>query len=567
MSDNKIVIQVTADSDVSRGFGQARAESKKFAADAIRDGASIGSGMGKNMAGGIGTALSGAGSTLGPILAGIGVLAAPMIGAAISGAVVGGAGIGGVAGGLALAARDPRVKAAGADLSRDVMGDLEKRATVFVGPALDGISKIRQGFKDIGPDLDRIFSNSASFVDPLVDGLVSGGRKAVAGFADAVENAGPIIDAFGEAFDKVGGAIGDAFTTLSEHSDEGASAIETITDATVDLIGTTADLIGWLSDMYGKYKDLNGAFIDNVNGMSDWLDKAGFVGDFIRTTNPMIGKLEDSVKGASDETQEMAESMEEAAVAMDFTTEAARGQQSALDELSDEIREQTDPVFALLNAQNKLADAQNDATDAQRKFGRNSPEARSALRKLAEAALDLQSAAGKGADALTGEMSPALRSTLRAAGLTKSQIAGLEGQFRDAKNAGNSFAKTYRANVVTKYTNVGDPMGYANYYAGRAGYAHGGITGAASGGVRDGRMWVGENGPELVDLPPGTNVHPAGTSKAMASRESSGGSGNVAVMVSVAPGAEQGVASAILKMLRFEVRDAGGNVQTLLGTS
>lgn len=44
---------------------------------------------------------------------------------------------------------------------------------------------------------------------------------------------------------------------------------------------------------------------------------------------------------------------------------------------------------------------------------------------------------------------------------------------------------------------------------------HGGITGAASGGARGGWTMVGEGGPELVRLPYGSMVHPAGTTRNM----------------------------------------------------
>lgn len=65
------------------------------------------------------------------------------------------------------------------------------------------------------------------------------------------------------------------------------------------------------------------------------------------------------------------------------------------------------------------------------------------------------------------------------------------------------------------------------------GFAHGGIVGAgepvsyaATGGVRGGRVLVGEAGPEVVDLPFGSTVHPNGASEAMLG----GGGGPVTVL-------------------------------------
>ncbi len=53
--------------------------------------------------------------------------------------------------------------------------------------------------------------------------------------------------------------------------------------------------------------------------------------------------------------------------------------------------------------------------------------------------------------------------------------------------------------------------------SGAIGDAHGGITGAATGGLHGGPRWVGEHGPELVELPPGTRVNSNADSMRMAS--------------------------------------------------
>jgi hypothetical protein len=65
------------------------------------------------------------------------------------------------------------------------------------------------------------------------------------------------------------------------------------------------------------------------------------------------------------------------------------------------------------------------------------------------------------------------------------------------------------------------------------GLAHGGIKGAANGATSSDLTWVGENGPELMDLPPGTSVHTAGDSRRMAtSQDASGGmSGPIIIQI------------------------------------
>src|SRR4051812_13074542 len=144
--DNEVVIHVRADNDTRSGFAAVRADSNKTASDIegefLRAGKSISGGNHKitseiegefskvtksmaksgakagvdaaeEMGGSFGKTLSGMGPALMPVLGGMAIAAAPLIGATIAGAVIGGAGIGGVVGGVMLAARDPRIAFAG----------------------------------------------------------------------------------------------------------------------------------------------------------------------------------------------------------------------------------------------------------------------------------------------------------------------------------------------------------------------------------------------------------------------------------------------------------------------
>jgi hypothetical protein len=98
---------------------------------------------------------------------------------------------------------------------------------------------------------------------------------------------------------------------------------------------------------------------------------------------------------------------------------------------------------------------------------------------------------------------------------------------------------------------------------GGIGFAHGGIVGAAaSGGIRNGMTMVGEGGPELVELPPGTRVHSAGDTKRKLA-DGNGGNGGEFVFRFDTGG--DPLLSAIVKSLRSVVAAQGGNVQIVLG--
>ena len=91
--------------------------------------------------------------------------------------------------------------------------------------------------------------------------------------------------------------------------------------------------------------------------------------------------------------------------------------------------------------------------------------------------------------------------------------------------------------------------------------AHGGIIGtAATGGARNGMTLVGEQGPELVKLPFGSTVYPAGQSRNMMQAAASGGPGKLQIeWVGGNAGDE------FMQWLRKNIRILGGDVQTVLG--
>ncbi|MFE1205638.1 phage tail protein [Streptomyces sp. NPDC058762] len=112
--------------------------------------------------------------------------------------------------------------------------------------------------------------------------------------------------------------------------------------------------------------------------------------------------------------------------------------------------------------------------------------------------------------------------------------------------------------------------------------ASGGIIGAASGGIRSNRTWVGEHGPELLDLPAGARVWSAPDSRrmvrdhwaSMLNTRSRGGTGPVVgggtvvqpvVVHQTITLDGRVVAQQIFDPLRKEIANRGGSVQRTLG--
>ncbi len=167
--------------------------------------------------------------------------------------------------------------------------------------------------------------------------------------------------------------------------------------------------------------------------------------------------------------------------ASDASAAAMLGESDALKQLSKLEKEQTDPVFALIQGQIDLKKAHDDASTAINKYGVNSDQARQATNKLANAALDMQEKAGSLGIEFNGKLSPALLATLKSAGLTDAQIKILTGEFQGAQRAANDFAGKYNAHVsVTGYPEARNMLDRLSVY---------------QQALKTGKIAVGFNGP------------------------------------------------------------------------
>lgn len=153
------------------------------------------------------------------------------------------------------------------------------------------------------------------------------------------------------------------------------------------------------------------------------------------------------------------------------------------------------------------------------------------------------------------------------------KLRGAQNRFTDFRKRVNAeLARIHDKEVTIKirqvFTTVGNIVGRI---AGLIGKASGGIVGAvghaAEGGIRNGLTLVGENGPELADLAPGTRVHSNGDSRRMLA----GGGGVTKVLLSIDPNAPRGFMRELLRALRAEIRAEAGSgpnsVQLALGGS
>lgn len=416
LQDARNLLPASDDIDrAGRGIGSRLAH-----AVATKVSAAVSDGLADVKASPIGTAAK----TIG-ILVGAGLT--PALGAAVAGAIIGGAGGLGVAGGLAVVSRDAKIQAAAKDLGQFIGDELQDAAAPF-GPAVQkAIAQARVDFTRLAPDLQQIFAKSAPLLEPLQAGVTGFLEEVLDDLPGLLDAAGPVMDALETSLVGLGEAVGDVLEMIADNGPEAALGLETVFEVLEFGVRFVGIAINGLTELYGLLAR-NGILGAEVE--SDYLRYA----------------VAQGVAAAAART---------GAAAADGAAAALTRQREAAKAVSDQLRAEVDPVFNYLNAQNRLEQAQKGVADATKEHGKNSREAKEALRNLAIAALDVQSAAGQLGSAFDGRMTPKLRAALRAAGLTSGQINELGRQFRIAKAAGLDFARDYKARFIVEYISRG----------------------------------------------------------------------------------------------------------------
>lgn len=368
---------------------------------------------------------------LGPVAAGMGLYLAPLLGANVAAGVLGGAGAGGVIGGLALASRDSRVKAAAKSLGEDLLASLDKSAGAFVPAMLAGINQIRAEFKKVDKDLTSIFDNSARFVKPLITGLSGLVEGLLDGVEKAVAGAQPVIDALARNLPRIGDALGDVFADLSDNGPEAAVALGQLFDIIEIGVRTVGVAVNGLTELYGL---LAGSGVLGTKAQQEWIAYK------VAADAAAVGS-----SGLAGQQQILADKTEEAA-------KAAKEQEKAIRDANAALRATIDPLFGFLDAQDQVTEKQKALNEVLKKHKPNSAEAAAATRDLAAAALDLKERASEVGTTADGKLTPALRRVLEQARLDKNEIAAVERQLRAARGELDKYDGTNANATVTVQT-------------------------------------------------------------------------------------------------------------------
>lgn len=248
----------------------------------------------------------------------------------------------------------------------------------------------------------------------------------------------------------------------------------------------------------------------------------------IETLRSRLPQYSGALEVAGNKAEEGAGKVDKHSGSMKKNAGASEEAKEALKEYADAQRAATDPVFALMSAIQGADDAQKAYTDAVKEHGAQSKQAKNAAVDMAKAVAGVESAALDG-DISFGKFREKLKQWVSQGAITERQAGQIAGRVKAARREAQRYKGRYNASVTADTAqasrNISALQRQINALQDRTifitqryqttgsritGLAHGGISGgshAAEGGPRGRTTLVGEQGPELLDLPPGTQVH------------------------------------------------------------
>lgn len=383
-------------------------------------------------------------------------------------------------------------------------------------PVLDrALTKLQDMSNRIAPKfaaaLEKATPATNGFIDKLFEGFERLGQKAFKPIMDAWDVFAPIFgDVFSDFMSDVGGHLADMAGIVREHSYEIEQALRLV----FGVISGLLKVVRWLMDAWvwamGAMGDATGALMKYainplVKGILEAFYQILNGADTAFGWIPGIGsKLETAKKAFGTWKDKVLDDLEAGA-------EAAFGFDEAMERLN---------RTRVLKAD--IRSWQQQLTTAKRK---------------------LKDTVGTKAEA---KVRANIRDLERKIAKAKRELASMNG-------------RTATSYVYTVYQ---DRYTSLDQRQRRHGLRTGGVVGsAATGGVRNHQTLVGEDGPEIVDLPAGSRVRSNPDTRRLMG---GGGGGGEPVRLMIDAGPSE-TSRLLLKLLRNAIRVEGGNVELVLG--
>ncbi|HEV2778813.1 MAG TPA: hypothetical protein VGX25_05375 [Actinophytocola sp.] len=437
--------------------------------------------------------------------------------------------------------------------------------------AIDGSETTARGFKTIGLDAGRMADAIAGggkrahdALDLTLDKLraiedpVLRDQAAVDLFGTKAEDLGDSLfamdlDTVAEDFGKVEGATAGAADAIDEATPKHEKAWRSFTGVLGDAADGLLSMVEYGTPLGLMNEDLNTSLETGATKFGDWAGAAdeatGSLERQVKTLDELIAANSELAGGVLDLSEaqirhqealdEAAESIAKNGKNLDISTEKGRENRSALDDV---VKSTYDVIEAMENQGATSQEVQGFVASQREEF--------------------IRLATQMGMDA-TAAQTMADKLGLIPGNYTATVSADTSGAHDTLSRLRDDLQR-----LVQKRYELQVKAFVAGLFGG--GYAHGGIVGAghaAEGGPRSNQVLVGERGPEIVDLAPGSTVHSSPDSERMMASWMGGGSTNVQVTLAAAPGGDYAAAGFVGSLidrgvLRLQADLTTGRVRT-----
>ncbi len=271
-------------------------------------------------------------------LVAVGVMATPTIGAMIGGAVLGGVGMGGMIGGIAMAARDPRVKQAAEEFANNALPNVDRLGASFVEPTIGALGRLDDKFRNIsmGPLLGS-FESLSREIAPFTLNLEKAADRFIPGFTRALKAAEPVVRTIGNELPGFAADLTAMFDAMSEDPDGAVMGIKKLMDVTGDTLVLFGKLVGWMEQTY-ETGVIMGEAVTGV--MEDWFHWLGIIFPPMELLSKWMGVLNDDFEDqnaaadrAYDSANQFAGGLDDVKTAAEEAAEQMEGLNKAIDDL------------------------------------------------------------------------------------------------------------------------------------------------------------------------------------------------------------------------------------------
>jgi SLT domain-containing protein/phage-related protein len=200
------------------------------------------------------------------------------------------------------------VKAGWESLSKEG-GEIFKRAAQpMVQPLVDAMDQLKRSLRDLEPEFERVFANTAPLVEPMTRGLTNFAEAVLPGVADGLKGMGPLMESFARSGEMAGTRLGNMFRAMGDN----AVGLGLVWEATLNRLFEFIEIIGtrgaematesaiMIDGILGGINALFDGFLRGAEGMMQlggtamaetWMTLGQTLGDAFAKVLPPLGEL------------------------------------------------------------------------------------------------------------------------------------------------------------------------------------------------------------------------------------------------------------------------------------